>query len=183
MPKWFVRRPHALLQFGKRAKHPSSDPAELEAILRTALDAVGAHSENFKQGVREREFALRIALDKCEVVYAIVKDAADDKDYDYVVPTVLTQEMYQSWCKDGKLGTVQDLPITKRELPQIKATLYLRYTDRREGNGTPPPAHFLEFIAEDIPDQLIRLLDEGIPLNDIKVLQEVPVDLQAVLRL
>ena len=183
--RWFVRRPYAVNQFGKRAGFPEdTDPEILEHELRACLPTTTKTMEAcISSPVREGEYALR-ATTKHNTVYVIIKRAADGKDYDYISSAVLTEEGLNEGKVDGRLGRVtQSLPLKrKRERtninngPSKKDTLYLRYI-----TPTDEVLHFREFTAEDIPDEVIRLLEEGVALASIKVLQEVPINIQAVL--
>lgn len=168
--RWFIKRPHAVDQFRRRAAFPDdTDNVILETELRKYLDDAAQSSDRFLKGARENQFAIRIAVPGRNVVYAIVQEFTGD-DYDYIVPTVLTQSMYQSWSKDGKLGDVSELPPEKRELPVIKETYYVYYVN---GKGSV----LNEYLKEDVPKRIAELLEQGIPMKSIKVLKEVPIKL------
>lgn|SRR5512136_1762391 len=169
--RWFIKRPHAVDQFRRRAAFPDdSDNVILETELRKYLDeAAVAPDRNFLRGTRENQFAVRIAVPGRNIVYAIIQEFIGD-DYDYIVPTVLTQTMYQSWSKDGRLGDVSDLPTEKRELPVLKETLYIYYV-----NGKGPVLN--EYLKDDISRRIAELIEDGIPLKSIKVFKEVPIKL------
>lgn len=170
MIRWFIKRPHAIDQFRKRAAFPDdTDSVVLEGELRKYLDEVAQDPAHFLKGLRDNQFALRIAVPGRNVVYAIAQTFVGD-DYDYSIPTVLTQGMYQAWSRDGRLSDISELPPEKRELPVLKKTLFLYYV-----NGKGPIIN--EYTQEDIPTQIAALLEQGIPLKSIKVLREVPTKL------
>jgi len=172
--RWFIKRPHAIDQFRKRAAFPDDmDSVVLEGELRKHLDDAAQDPSRFLKGLRDNQFAVRVAVQGRNVVYAIVQTFSGD-DYDYSVPTVLTQAMYQSWSKDGKLSDIGELPPEKRELPVIKQTLFLYYV-----NGKGPVLN--EYTKDDIPRQIGILLEQGIPMKSIKVLKEVPTRLDVQL--
>ena len=172
--RWFIKRPHAVEQFRQRAAFPDDmDSTALEGVLRKHLDEATQDTTHFLRGLQHNQFAVRLTVPGRNVVYAIVQTFIGD-DYDYSVPTVLTQGMYQAWSKDGKLGNIGDLSAEKRELPVLKKTLYLYYV-----NGKGPVIN--EYTADDIPHQVALLLEQGIPMRSIKVLKEVPTRLDVQL--
>lgn len=164
--RWYIKRPHAIDQFRKRAAFPDdTDTIILEGELRKHLDVVAQNPNNFLKGLQNNQFALRIAVPNRNVIYAIVQTFTGG-DYDFSVPTVLTQAMYQSWSKDGKLSDVSELPPEKREFPTLKQTLFLYHV-----NGKGPIIN--EYTKDDIPAQVTALLEQGISMKNIKVLKEV----------
>lgn len=172
--RWFIKRPHAIDQFRKRGAFPDdTDSVILEGELRKHLDEAARDQSRFLKGLRDNQFAVRIAVQGRNVVYAIVQTFTGD-DYDFSVPTVLTQAMYQAWSKDGKLSDISELPPEKRELPVLKQTLFLYYV-----NGKGPVIN--EYTKDDIPAQIAALLEQGIPMKNIKVLREVATKLDVQL--
>lgn len=169
--KFFIQRPHAVDQFRIRAKVPKShtfDDAERE--LRDALEDADMAGE-LRASKNDGEFVIRIALPRREVVYALIVPGKSDGKYEYMVPTIFDQEMYQQWNQDGKLGTVADVDeekVIERLAPAIKPTLYLRYK-----NGSGKPSALLEYTTDDISHQIAKLLRKGIRFDEIEVFRKV----------
>ena len=169
--QWFIRRPHALDRLREYAGFPGdADSVAMETELRRALDeAAENQKKNFLEGCKHDQFAVRVAIPGRNVVYAILKKPNNaEKNYDFVVPTVLTVEMFQSWTKAGKLGTLEELPPQKRPLPKLKPQLCLRWST---GDGRD---HWGDYCADDIPEQIRKLIGQGVKREDIKVYKEVP---------
>jgi hypothetical protein len=76
--------------------------------------------------------------------------------------------MYDSWNKDGKLGSIADIAAEKRPMPKLKPQLHLRW---HNGKGE---EHFGDYCEDDVPEQIRRLLNEGVRRETIKVYREVP---------
>ena len=168
--QWFVRRPHVIDRMREHCGIAGDvDPVTIEATLRRALDeAAENRDQTFLKGCKEDQYAVRIALPKLNVVYAILKrPTTDQKSYDFVVPTVLTQEMFQAWTVTGKLGTIEDLPVEKRALPKLKPQLCLRWSN---GDGKD---RWGEYCAEDVPEEIRQLMLKGVQRENIKVYREV----------
>jgi hypothetical protein len=145
------------------------DPVTIEADLRRALDeAAEKREQTFLKGCKEDQYAVRIALPKCRVVYAVLKLPTDEqKSYDFVVPTVLSQEMFHTWTKTGKLGIIEDLPVEKRVMPKLKPQLCLRWSN---GDGR---EHWGDYCADDVPEEIRQLIAKGVRRENIKVYKEV----------
>jgi hypothetical protein len=170
--KWFIRRPHVVDQLRERAGYPAdADSVAMETELRRELDKAAENPEkNFLEGCKKEQFAVRVAIPGRNVVYAILKTPSNgnQKSYDYIVPTVLTTEMYDTWNKDGKLGSVADIAVEKRPLPKLKPHLHLRW---HNGDGK---EHFGDYCVDDVPDQIRQLLNKGVKRETIKVYKEIP---------
>jgi hypothetical protein len=169
--QWFIRRPHVIERMREHAGFSKGvDAVNIESDLRRALDeAAENQSKTFLKGCKSDQYAVRIALPKCNVVYAILKRPVDNqKTYDYIVPTVLTVDMFQAWTEDGKLGAVEDLPVEKRPLPKLKRILCLRWSN---GNDR---QNWEEYCVDDIPEAVRKLIAKGVHRENIKVYQEVP---------
>jgi hypothetical protein len=169
--KFFIQRPHAIEQFKMRARPPKGWGFDrIEQELRTALEDADMAGE-FKASKNEGEFVVRIALPRLQVVYALVVPGSPDGKYEYMVPTIYDQEMYQQWNTDGKLGTVADVDeakVIERLAPAIKPTLYLRYK-----NGNSQPTALLEYTTDDISHQIAKLLRKGVRFDEIEVFRKV----------
>lgn len=170
--QWFIRRPHVLDRLREHAGFPKdADSVAIETELRRALDEAAENQEkNFLKGCKPDQYAVRVAIPGRNVVYAILKKPANNaqKSYDYIVPTVLTVEMYQTWTEDGKLGTIEELPAERRTLPKLKPQLCLRWSN---GNGKD---HWGDYCADDVPEQIRQLIGKGVKRETIKVYKEIP---------
>lgn len=177
MVQFFVKRPHAVDQFRKRAGYGEEiDNIRLEAILRQAMEKQAEDGTNFLSGRKDGEFVLRVAIPKQKPVYAVLAPAAKGKAYDYYVSTVITEEMYQSWGREGRLGSVGDRLETKnQQLPAIKPTVWLRY---QNGDGS---EHFDEYLVEDLDEAVQRLVKKGVRIKDIQAFQRIRLDIKVSL--
>jgi hypothetical protein len=184
--EWFIRRPHAIERFREYGGYPAdTDSVSIEMDLRNALDEAAKDApRNFLTNkCRDREtgkpragqFAVRIAVPKRNVVYAILQEpTSTHRSYDWVVPTVLTRDMFQLWTDTGKLGSIEDLPLKKRQLPKLKPQLCLHWAN---GDGRD---HWGMYCADEISEEVRKLILQGVPRDKIKVYKEVPfkVDVQ-----
>jgi hypothetical protein len=169
--QWFIRRPHALERLREHAGFPKdADTVTMETELRRALDEAAKNKEkNFLKGCKPDQLAVRVAIPGRNVVYAILQNpSSSQKSYDYIVPTVLTVDMFQSWTEDGKLGSIEDLPAEKRALPKLKPQLCLRWSN---GDGK---EHWGDYCADDVPEQIRALIGKGVKRETIKVYKEIP---------
>lgn len=175
--QWFVRRPHVTDRMKKYARYPwNADNAKIEAELRQQLDEAAKNQEKtFLQGCKPGQFAVRIAVPGRDVVYAILKKPDSDKTYDWIVPTVLSVDMYQTWSTDGKLGAIEDLPPEKRSMPKLKPQLCLRWSN---GDGK---EHWGDYCADDVPQQIRKLIGQGVGRDAIKVYKEIPFKIEVSL--
>lgn len=179
--QWFIRRPHAIDRVREYVGFsPATDDTVVEDELRCALDeAAKDPDKNFLNGCKPGEHVVRIALPHRNVVYAVLrKPNGEDKVYDYLVPTVLTTEMYQAWTLNGKLGNIGDLnPIEpKTPLPVYKPQLCMRWAN---GDGKD---HWGNYCLEDVPEQIKQLLLQGVTKDAIKVYKEVPFEIHVSLK-
>ena len=169
--QWFIRRPHVPERLREHAGFPKdTDSVAMETELRRELDRAAENPEkHFMTGCKPDQFAVRVAIPGRNVVYAILKKPNNaQKSYDYIVPTVLTVEMFQSWTEDGKLGTIEELPAEKRALPKLKPQLCLRWSN---GDGK---EHWGDYCADDVPEQIRTLIGKGVKRETIKVYKEIP---------
>jgi hypothetical protein len=169
--QWFIRRPHVLDRLREHAGFPrDADAVTMETELRRALDEAAEDiGKNFLKGCKPDQWAVRVAIPGRNVVYAVLKKpSSSQKSYDYIVPTVLTVDMFQSWTEDGKLGSVEDLPAEKRAMPKLKPQLCLRWSN---GDGR---EHWGDYCADDIPEQIRTLISKGVKRETIKVYKEIP---------
>jgi len=171
MPTFFINRPHALVQLRKRAGVPSViDNIQLEAELRHALLVEAHEGTHFLKSRQEGEYVLKVAVEGWNLVYAIVVPAPD-KPYDYYVSTIISEEMYLSWSRDGKLGTLgAQLVAQGQEIPVLKPTIFIRY--RQEcGNWA-----FDEHLVENLTETVRKLLKQGVRMKDIEAYRRIEVD-------
>jgi hypothetical protein len=177
--KFFIQRPHAVDQYRTRAKALKRGTAAIsferaEQELRHALedlDMAGELKTALRASKNDGEFVVRIAVPQREVVYALLVPGKPDGKYEYMVPTIFDQEMYQQWNQDGKLGTVADVAeeeVIAKLAPAIKPTLYLRY---KNGQGQYTP--LLEYTTDDISHQIAQLLKKNVRFEDIQVFRKV----------
>jgi hypothetical protein len=165
MVKFFVKRPHAIDMFRERADYTKdADPVLLEADLRHLM-TVEVDEGRLLPNRITGEFVVRISAPSKPVVYAILVPTPD-KEYDYFVPTVLTQEMYQQWSTDGKLNEVG--ACQKKRMPKFKPMIYLRY---KNGDGS---EHFDECLVEDLEEYVTRLIKKGVRVVDIEAFKKIP---------
>lgn len=170
--QWFIRRPHAIERMREHAGFSKdADSVMMETELRKALDEAAKNTtKNFLNSCKPDQYAVRVAIPGRNVVYAILKKPNDNqKGYDYIVPTVLTMEMFQSWTKDGKLGSIEELHGNgeRRPMPVLKPQLCLRWSN---GDGK---EHWGDYCADDVPEQIRKLLDKGVNRDTIKVYKEI----------
>lgn len=163
MVKFFVKRPHAIDQFRVRGGYDEDeDPVRLEADLRHLM-TVEAEAGRFLPNRISGEFVVKVDAPK-GTVYAVLVPAPE-KEYDYFVPTVLTEKMYRQWAKDGKLtdvGATQKSPIKYRPM------IYLRY---KNGDGS---HHFDECLVEDLEEFVQKLIANGVRVMDIEAFKKIP---------
>ena len=168
--QWFIRRPHVIDRMREHAEIPHDvDSVTVEADLRRTLDKAAENQEQtFLKGCKEGQYAVKVALSGRKVVYAVLKPpTSDQKTYDFVVPTVLTLEMFQAWTVTGRLGTMEDLPVEKRALPKLKPQLCLRWSN---GDGK---ERWGDYCADDVPEEIRQLIAKGVRRENIKVYSEV----------
>ncbi|MHC4619098.1 MAG: hypothetical protein ACYTEQ_15245 [Planctomycetota bacterium] len=173
MAQFFIKRPHAIDQFRKRAGYGEEvDNIRLEASLRQALDKQASDGMNFLPSRKEGEFVLRIDIPEHAVVYAVLAPAPG-KAYDYYVSTVITEGMFQSWTKSGRLGSLQEqLEASQQEVPVLKPSIWLRYTV-----GPNNASCFIEHLVEDLDDAVRKLIKKGVRVKDIEAFKRIPLDI------
>jgi hypothetical protein len=159
-------------QLRERAGYPlGTDSVLMETDLRRLLDEAAENPDkNFLAGCKEEQYAVRIAIPGRNAVYAILRrpSRTEGRRYDFVVPTVLTPEMYSVWNKDGKLETVNAVATRKRPAPVLKPQLHLRWANK---NGE---ENFGDYCADDVPEQIRKLLNKGVVRETIRVYKNVP---------
>jgi hypothetical protein len=180
----FIKRPHAVEQFRERAGLPPSysfDRAEEDlrrAVVKEMMD--GKQLRN-KTG-RSSEFVVRVAEPGLEVVYALVEEGAADGRYKFMIHTVFTQDMYQQWNEDGKLGSMGDLPGAKalkeikpvpKEEPKPNGKTNMMILWREEGGKI--QTKMVE--GHNVSGEILMLLQQGCLLKHIEVFQKVKFDL------
>jgi hypothetical protein len=164
MVKFFVKRPHAVDAFRDRAGYDKdTDPVRLEADLRHHL-SVEAEAGRFLPNRVTGEFVVRVAVPDMDVVFAVLVPSPE-KEYDYFVPTVLDNSMYQQWTKDGKLS---DVGARQRTPPKLKPMIFLRY---KNGDGS---EHFDECLVEDLEEYVGKLIKKGVRVVDIEAYKKIP---------
>lgn len=174
--QFFIKRPHAIDQFRKRAGYGDEiDNIRLESILRHGLQDQASDGTNFIASRKDGEFVLRISVPDKKPVYAVLAPAPD-KAYDYYIATIITEEMYQAWSKDGRLGSVADqLEDGGRSLPVLKPTVWLRY------RGSDGMENFDEYLIEDLDVAVQQLIKKGIRISAISAFRQVQFDIKVML--
>jgi hypothetical protein len=154
-------------EYGNFPKDQTNE--ELEAQLRQALDRAAINPGRFfLASCRPNQRVVRIDIPSRSVFYAVLqKPSTEMRDYDWQVPTVISVRMYQSWNEEGKLSLIGE-HIDKTKLPKIKEQLCVRWS-----NGTKTD-HWAEYLADDVPEAIRKLIAEGIRRETIKVYKEIP---------
>ena len=99
-----------------------------------------------------------------------------------MIHTVFTQDMYQQWNEDGKLGSMGDLPGAKalkeikpvpKEEPKTNETGNMMVLWRSEGGKIET-----KMVAEhNVSGEILMLLQQGHQLKHIEVFKKVKFDL------
>lgn len=180
----FIKRPHAVEQYRDRAGLPPSYSFErAEEDLRRAVckEMMDGKMLRNKSG-SSKEFVVRVAPDGFQVVYALVEEGASEGKYKFLIHTVFTQEMYQKWNEDGKLGALGDLPGAKalKEMkpvkqeetkPNGKSKMMIAW----RGDGGKLETKWVE--EHNVSGEILMLLQQGHRLDHIEVFKKVKFDL------
>jgi len=175
MAQFFIKRPHAIDQFRKRAGYGDEvDNIRLEAALRQALAEQAHDGTNFLPSRKQGEFILRVAIHEKTPVYAVLVPTPD-KVYDYYISTVITEEMFQTWTKGGRLGSIREhLASTNQDVPALRPSIWLRYL-RKEASV------FEEHYVEDLDDVVKALIKKGVRIRDIEAFRRIPLNIRVQL--
>jgi len=184
--------PHAVEQFLLRAEYPPGfSMIEAERILRKLIAREinsGRRLENRDRGwgQGDEEFLVRVHDEGRAPVFVVVQTGVPDGKYKYLVHTVLSKDMYDSWNREGKLGSIGDAVD-----PKIIEEAHAKVENR------PPPAEdemrivlwdfegtvqFKEVRKYAVPGEILSLLGQGTPWGDIRVFREEKFDLRVVLK-
>lgn len=180
----FIKRPHALEQLRERAGLPRSYNLDrCEEDLRSAVcEQMMAGKILKSRSFKDSEFVVRVALPNAEVVYALVETGADGGKYKFLLHTVYTQEMYQQWNEEGKLGALGDLPAAealkkvdpvpkKEEVPDHQKFMVLWKGKNGQVVGTKMvPEHL-------VGGEILILLQQGYSPDRIEVYKKYKFDL------
>jgi hypothetical protein len=181
----FIKRPHAVEQFMSRAGYPkgySFDLAEeelREKIVKAMQD--GDLLANDKTG-EPNEFVIKVQVPDRKTVYALVERGRKDGEYQFLIHTVFSKEMYDEWRRDGKVGTIADLPqaaalkeleehVTQTE-EEKEPEFLVQY---KNGAGKMLQT---EVTEDKLETAIIGLLMQGATLPDIKVYKRHEINLK-----
>lgn len=180
----FIKRPHAVDQFRERAGlAPSYSFDRAEEDLRRAVckEMMDGRMLRNKTG-RADEFVVRVAEPGLQVVYALVEEGASGGKFKFMIHTVFTQEMYQKWNDDGKLGSLGDLPQAQvlkevkpvpKEEPKPNGKTDMMILWRGDGGKVET-----KMVAEhNVSGEILMLLQQGHRLDHIEVFKKVKFDL------
>lgn len=183
----FIKRPHAVEQFMTRAGYPkgySLDLAE-EELRDKVVKAIekGDLLSNDKTG-EPNEFVIKVQVPGRKTAYALVERGRKDGEYQFLIHTVYSKEMYDEWRQDGKVCTIGDLPQAQalKELEEHVPDV----NEYREPeflivykNGAGKEQH------EEVPESKLEqsvfdLLMTGVRLPDIRVYKRHEIELKLV---
>lgn len=192
----FIKRPHAVEQLMERAKYPrgySPDLAE-EELRNAVVDEIraGKTLTSYKNHSTANDFVVRVELEGREVVYPLIERGDKAGRFQFLIHTVFSRDMYQQWSRDGKLGSLGDLPQAgvlksirpiytpppEAPMPQSNGTTSLIILYRGDG-GT---LREKETTEKEVTDAILELLMSGASLKDMRVLKEIEFDLKFQLK-
>jgi hypothetical protein len=194
----WINKPHATNEFKERAGFPpsfSDDEAHdvLKQLIVEAFERDQEKLENVRNTDKEDKrpsFCFRIHPHGRQVVYASVSYGHPEGRYTYMVHTVLSQDMYQSWSREGKLGTLADKAgesltgirdqLRKQTAETKEATkmaektaepldYYLYHTDTKM---------FVALAADQVDAYVTDLFHQGATLKMIQLYKRVPINIK-----
>lgn len=182
LPRWYVRRPHATDRFRERADLGVIADRDVENILRNALDLAWSRKDDDREnrlthGRAPGEQLLRLYVEPSKkVVYAVLQAAPHYDNYDFIIPTVLTQEQFEMTNREGTISTLGAadtagaLAAVREQLkgPKYKEMVVLMWKtiDDKQHTGT--------YCVDDVAPQVNQLLDQGVPRANIRLYKEIP---------
>lgn len=189
----FIKRPHAIDQLMNRAQYPPSYPREKaeEELKRAVCEEMraGRTINSTKNHSSENDFVVRVEIEGREVVYPLIERGNKEGKYQFLVHTVFSREMYTQWSRDGKLGSLGDLP-TAEALKNV--TPAQQETPVPQSNGATPliilyrgdggTLREKETMEKNVTDTILELLMSGASLKDMRVLKEIEFDLKFQLK-
>jgi len=202
----FINWPHAVDQFIERGGFPQNFDREAreaaKAVLRDLVVEAFNNGQERLTNVRNLDkqdgkdkFIFRIQVPHRQVVFPVIEIGKAGGRYAYMIHTVLDQQMYQSWSREQKLGTLADkLPelqglkeqVRQQEVQRKMAEKQEEEEKRRGG------AYLLEWLdvnqvrqrkylwEDELGPWVMALLTEGISLNTIEAYQRVPLKLSMI---
>ena len=174
-PRWFVRRPHAVNQMRTRGQLGVMADVDVENLLRNALDKAWSDvgPDGLLPGREANDKLLRIIAPSTGVVlYAVLHEASSYDDYDYVIPTVLTKEMYDGFNMKGTLGSLGDVAavdaVRQTKVVSYKEMITIVWEDAKGVERVDT------YCLDDVSDAVNKLLDQKVPRDKIRLFKEVP---------
>lgn len=199
----FVNWPHAVDQFIERGGFPARfDKDSAMRVLKELVTEAFRDGQEKLTNVRNQDkqdgldkFVFRIQIPHRQVVYPVLEKGKPGGKYLYMIHTVLDQEMYQSWSRERKLGTLGDkLP----QLAQIKEQVRTQevkkkvaerkeQTKKKESGGLlldwPAGDHSRnrKFVTPDeLEKEVLQLLMDGVSIKEIEVYKRIPLKLSTI---
>lgn len=192
----WINRPHATDEFKERAGFPPSfsDDDAHDVLKQLIVEAFERDQErlinvrNTDKSKKQKSFCFRLHPPGRQVVYACVSYGHPDGRYAYMVHTVLSQGMYQSWSREGKLGTLADKAgeslISIRDQLR-KQTAEMKEAEKMAGDEDKYKYHLFYgeeapmSLSEDQVDKVVTdLLIKGVPLSKIQLYRKVPLNIK-----
>jgi hypothetical protein len=199
----FVNLPHAVDQFKERGGFPGNyDSRVAETDLKRLIAVALRDGQERLVNVRNQDkqdgrdsFVLRIQIPHRQVVFPIVEVGKPGGKYAYMVYTVLSQSMYQSWSREQKLGTLGDkLPQLQQLKEEVrdqevqKKMAEKEEEERKKQDGAylliwPDENHVYKrkyVLPGELEKEVLHLLMKGVPLSAFEVYQRVPLKLSTI---
>lgn len=189
----FIKRPHAVEEFKSRAGFPPSfDEDQAHDVMKDLVMSAFNENQERLTNVRNSDkmqnkgFCFRLHPEGRQVVYACITYGHSEGRYTYMIHTVLSQDMYQSWSREGKLGTMADK--AGESLIAVRDQIRKQTAETKEAEKMADEHEYflhqsdkkdpIALKESEIDKVVVSLLKKGVKLTDITLYKKVPLNIK-----